>query len=208
MPNCRPSPWGGSRCTSTPCRQATGLAFVPRPAHRAFTVGHVECHVLEPLVAGQLTGRKVHRKVVERRGELLEVRDFASHEKAQGVLNARVGRELLEIFVHDLGPRLRRDVAAQVDSRIAVGVHICTAPWCTRRIANIRSGSGQGEMQGIHRHRVDDLVAAVPPAGDRGHPIADVVGLLEVVVETVEQHRDHRPDHLEMAEFLGRDVHE
>jgi hypothetical protein len=33
-------------------------------------------------------------------------------------------------------------------------------------------------------------------------------GDLRVIVEAVEQHGDHRADHLQMAELLGGDVHE
>jgi hypothetical protein len=55
---------------------------------------------------------------------------------------------------------------------------------------------------------VNDLVAATALAGHRAHPVASLVGDLQVVVEPVEQHGDHRPDHLEVAQLLGGDVHE
>jgi len=43
------------------------------------------------------------------------VRDLARHQKLQRVLASRIGREVDEPLVDDLGARLCRDVAPKVD---------------------------------------------------------------------------------------------
>ena len=76
----------------------------------------------ETRISRQLSRREVDRQFVERRGELLIVRDFASHQERQRVLDTWIVSELLQVLVNDLGPRLRGQVAAKVNSRVAVGV--------------------------------------------------------------------------------------
>src|SRR3954454_20018655 len=99
------------------------LAFGPRAADRlTVAVAHVERDVLEARVSGKLAGRKVDRKLVERGGELLIMRDLAGHQKGQRVLHTWIVGELLQVLVDYLRPRFRGEITAQVHRRVSVGV--------------------------------------------------------------------------------------
>jgi hypothetical protein len=52
------------------------------------------------------------------------MRDFAGHQELQGVLAAGVIAEIDESLVDDLGARFRRDIAAQIDVKLASDLEV------------------------------------------------------------------------------------
>ena len=100
----------------------------------------VKVYVREALVWRDIRGGEVVRDRRERRLKHFLVRDFTRHEKRQRVPRARVGAELDEPIVDDLGARLRCDVGTQVGQRVPDGVtevscceETLLSPTCVRR---------------------------------------------------------------------------
>ena len=67
-------------------------------------------------------------QALERRSKRLHVRDLTRHQELQRVDRAGVLGEVDEPFVDDLGPRLGRDVAAQIDVELAGNLQVVRRP--------------------------------------------------------------------------------
>ena len=78
-------------------------------------------------VALQRSGREVRPDCFQCRAEHLEVSNLPRHEKPQRVLDVRIGGELQEVLVHDLGARLGGHVRPQVDREIPVAARNAAA---------------------------------------------------------------------------------
>jgi hypothetical protein len=52
------------------------------------------------------------------------VRDFARHQELQRIARTRVSGEVHQPLVHDLGTRLRRNVAAKINIQLAGNLQV------------------------------------------------------------------------------------
>ena len=88
--------------------------------------------------------------------------DLARHQKPEGLLHAGIVGEIDEALVDDLGPRLGRDVGAQVGGGLADAVDVGGCP---------------GDTRGVHEGRTAPLehlrqMAVVACAGDAAIELA------------------------------------
>lgn len=98
---------------------------------------------------------------LERERERLHVRDLAGHQELQRVLAAGVVAEIDQPLVDDLGPRLRGDVAAQIDVKLAGDLQIVGGPGIALGVEEIdaaAAGDGdEGSASAAWRSNFDGL---------------------------------------------------
>jgi hypothetical protein len=112
---------------------ASTVPLVPRPAKVVAAIARPGGGVEE--LIGQARRRRnqsdierIFPEAIERLQEGLHVRDLARHEELECLLRPVVVGEVDEPLVDDLGPRLRRDVAPQIDVDFAGHFQIVGRP--------------------------------------------------------------------------------
>ncbi|MGY3469810.1 hypothetical protein ACVW0I_006681 [Bradyrhizobium sp. LM6.11] len=171
-------------------REDPVAALVPRSARVDLAMVACAGGIVEELVdeagrrgeAADAERRLAH--AFERQRERLHVRDLAGHQELQRVLAAGVIAEIDQPLVDDLGPRLRGDVAAQIDVELAGDLQIVGGPGISLGVEEIDPTAARDRDQGVG------------------------FGRLAVELRRLEMHPRQRADHLQMAELLGADVHQ
>ena len=132
--------------------------------------------------AADREGRLLH--ALERCREGLHVGDLARHEELQRILGARIVAEIDEPLIDDLGARLRRDVAAEIDVELARDLEVIRRPGAS--------------------HGVVEVDAAAACDGDQRIGL----GRIAVVLHVGEVKPGERAHDLEVAQLLRADVHQ
>ena len=150
----------------------------------------VPVEVVEKLVHKAWRGRNLADRecrllhAFQRCGKRLHVRDFARHQKLQGVFGARIVAEIDQPFVDDLSPGFGGDIAAKVDVELAGDLQIVGGPGIALR--------------------VEEIDAAAARDGDQR------IGLCLFAVELhwLEVEAGEAADDFKMAKLFGADIHQ
>ena len=110
--------------------------------------------------------------------------DFARHEELERVLGAGVAAEIDQPLIDDFRPRLRGDVAAQVDVELAGDLEVVGGPGIPHGIVEVDTAT----------------------AGDRDKGID--FGLFSHRFQRLEVHAGQCPDDFQMAQFFRPNVHQ
>ena len=110
--------------------------------------------------------------------------DFSRHEKLERVLGAGVATEIDEALIDDFRPRLRCNVAAQVDVELAGDLEVVRCPSVPHGIVEVHTAT----------------------AGDRDKGID--LGLFSDRFQRLEVQAGQSPDDLQVAEFFCPNVHQ
>ncbi len=135
------------------------------------------------------------------------MRDLSRHQEIERFFDVRIVGELHQVLVDDLRARLGGDIGAEVHREIAVGIHVRPLPGHTLAVGDGRAAARQYCELRVHHSVVDDLFLG-RGALHHSHQVRTLGGVLEVAIQAVEQHRDSCADNLQMAEFLGGNVHQ
>lgn len=132
---------------------------------------------------------------------------LAGHQKVQRLEHIRILGKLHQVFVNDLGARLGSDVRTQIDRQIAVRIDVRALPGYAVAVGEARTASGQHAELRIQRRLMDKFL---PIALAAEHPgkIGPVGRVLQLAVDSRQQHLNRSPDDLQMSQFLGRDIHQ
>jgi hypothetical protein len=167
-----------------------GFALIPGTPGVDFTVIAFSRRIVEELVYqlggggdfADAKGRLAH--AFQRQGEGSHMGDFSGHEKLERVFGAGVPTEVDQALINDFRPRLRCNIAAQVDVEFAGDLEVVRCPSVAHGIVEVHTTPTRDSDQGI------DL------------------SLFSDKFQRLEVQAGQSPDDLQVAEFFCPDVHE
>jgi len=112
------------------------------------------------------------------------MRDFPRHQEWQGVFGPRVIAKIDEPFIDDLGTSFRGDIAAKINIKFTSDLQVIGGPGITLRVEEVHPAAACDRNQGV------------------------CLGGLTIEFGWFEMHPRQASHDLEMAKFLGADIHQ